>query len=754
MVFCTRGLTLASGLLLSCFSAALPISTTAAASDGLPVGATIRHHDLFVQIDPDRHELVATDRMTLELPQAQPNLTFTLAPALHLDRLVLSVADKSADESSQDIPFEIEPDSASSSAQHVKISAAILTAGKSTLTAHYHGFIDDPPKEPRHLRFVTPSETAGHIGPEGVYLSSESQWYLDLPESLSTHRLRVALPSGWTAVTQGKPRTSSPCPSHLCPQGNSIMTEWDLLQPSEALTLVANRFVSKTREWTSKSGQSVQLAAYLFPDDAHLADEYLDATARYLDAYIQLLGPYPFDSFAVVENFFASGLGMPSFTLLGSGTIKRHYVQPYALGHEIVHSWIGNAVFNQIDRGNWVEGLTTYLANYYWHEQAGDAHQAREQRRMMLAGYNLHAPPDRDYPLGQFSRKRDERDNAIGYQKAAMVFHLLRREIGEDAFWTGLKRLVTRFRGRYAEWSDLEQVFTQAAGRDLRWFFAQWIEAPGAPELAVQSASARVIGTGDHRSFQLKATIDQTGRIFRLTIPVTIKLSEGGQHTFLATLDSKDNEVDVTVPDEPASIELDPDSQVIRRVPRESLPPVLNHFVTDRQRTVLTAFSDPTDGTHPFRGVVTRIEGQDAQKPETERAAIGPISEGALLSREGSVLVLASPDFRGAVESVARTHCGDRVELREGGVILDARAYEGPEVALLANCHRKDRPGSVVTLLYAETPQAAKAVSRLLFFYGWSSYLVFKNGNPIARGEWETAHDRTEVRIHGRQRSR
>ena len=53
----------------------------------------------------------------------------------------------------------------------------------------------------------------------------------------------------------------------------------------------------------------------------------------------------------MVENFFASGLGMPSFTLLGSSVIKRHYVQPYALGHEIVHSWIGNAVFNHADRG-------------------------------------------------------------------------------------------------------------------------------------------------------------------------------------------------------------------------------------------------------------------------------------------------------------------------------------------------------------------------------------------------------------------
>ena len=157
-----------------------------------------------------------------------------------------------------------------------------------------------------------------------------------------------------------------------------------------SLTLVANRFVTKTRPWTNVDDRPVQLATYFLADNAGLADEYLDATAKYLDAYVPLLGAYPFEQFAVVENFFASGLGMPSFTLLGSGSIKRHYVQPYALGHEIVHSWIGNSVLNRTDNGNWVEGLTTYLANYYWHELAGDQRQAREQRRLMTQGYSLH----------------------------------------------------------------------------------------------------------------------------------------------------------------------------------------------------------------------------------------------------------------------------------------------------------------------------------------------------------------------------
>ncbi|MDP1770184.1 MAG: hypothetical protein Q8L74_15465, partial [Nitrospirota bacterium] len=380
------------------------------------------HHDLFVQIVPEQHALIATDRLTLEVAEPQTSIRFSLASTLQVDRVALVRRSSETEVLSDDVPYEIEHGSTPESAQHVTIPSQVLAAGLVTLDIHYHGVVNDPPRDPRHLRFVTPSETAGHIGPDGVYVSSESRWYPDVPESLSTYTLLVALPTGWTSVTQGKAGEARTCPVGTCRHAGMVMTEWTVTQPSEALTLVANRFVATFRDWTARTGQRIQLSTYLFPDDAHLAEEYLEATARYLDAYIPLLGPYPFEKFAVVENFFASGLGMPSFTLLGSGVIKRHYVQPYALGHEIVHSWIGNDVFNRVDRGNWVEGLTTYLANYYWHELMGDPAQARDQRRLMVQGYNLHVPPERDYPVAQFTHKLDEHDNAIGYQKAAMLF--------------------------------------------------------------------------------------------------------------------------------------------------------------------------------------------------------------------------------------------------------------------------------------------------------------------------------------------
>jgi hypothetical protein len=394
----------------------------ACAADPVPPRVVIRHHELFVQIIPEQHALIAKDRLTLEVPESQTSIRFSLAPTLQIDHIALVQESSGSESLIHDVPFELEHGSTPESVQEVSIPSQVVPAGLVTLDVHYHGVINDPPRDPRHLRFVTPSETAGHIGPEGVYVSSESHWYPDIPESLSTYALLVAVPTGWTVVTQGKAGESRACPAGLCRSDQMVITDWAVTQPSEAVTLVANTFVATFRDWTAKTGQRIRLSTYLFPDDAHLAEEYLDATARYLDVYIPLLGPYPFEKFAVVENFFASGLGMPSFTLLGSGVIKRHYVQPYALGHEIVHSWIGNAVFNRADRGNWVEGLTTYLANYYWHELMGDRAQARDQRRLMVQGYNLHVPPERDYPVAQFTQKQDEHDNAIGYQKAAMLF--------------------------------------------------------------------------------------------------------------------------------------------------------------------------------------------------------------------------------------------------------------------------------------------------------------------------------------------
>lgn len=694
------------------------------------------HHDLSVELRPATHEMTAKDRIELDVDEQVKSVSFMLACTLQVQSIAvvapaMTREQKSSSQSAAFTTVQI-PDTF---VQRINVLLPEKHGRKITLLWVYRGIVNDPPREPRHLRFVTPSETAGHIGPEGVYLSGESQWYPDVAESFSTYRVTTLVPQGWSVVGSGEKVAETDI-------SGMVSTTWVVGERSEAFTLVANKFVVKTREWKASTGQRVDLQTYFLPDNAALADEYLDATAQYLDAYIRILGEYPFEKFAVVENFFASGLGMPSFTLLGSGSIKRHYIQPYALGHEIVHSWIGNSVFNRDGHGNWVEGLTTYLANYYWHELVHDDRQALEQRRMMLQGFNLYVKPEADYPVSQFLRKHDEKDNAIGYQKSAFVFHLLRQELGDEAFWRGLKVFVNRYRTHPADWGAIERVFAGASGRDLRWFFEQWVERSGAPQISLADASAsKMKENGNGEAWQLTIHIRQVDKPYQMAIPVHVVMEDTTETNSVTLKPLEMNVVDLVLPNQPLWVELDPDMMVFRRLARYQLPPVLNSYVTDSHKAVVRAFSDPTS---PLEQVVSRIEdhaGPDAQ--ETRVLAPGD----AALPPEGSVLILADAQRGPAVQSIVQESCGDRATLRDSGFRIDGQIYTEPGMAVLFSCHRANVPGSVITVLYGVTSDSVAKVARLLFYYGWHSYVIFQDGVVKKRDVWPGQGDTMEVRI-------
>jgi len=174
---------------------------------------------------------------------------------------------------------------------------------------------------------------------------------------------------------------------------------------------------------------------------------------------------------------------------------------------------------------------------------------------------------------------------------------------------------------------------------------------------------------------------------------------------------------------------------------------VLNHYGTDRRRSVRTTYKDEPGHPSPFWDVVTRIEAQEHQRPVGERTVIAAMVQDGTLPREGWVLVLGTPESRSGIQAILANHCGERATLSDRGVTVMGTAYEGPGLALLVSCHRVDRPGSVVTVLYAATPQAVAKVARLLFFYGWNSFVLFKDGAVVTRGEWPLASEGTEVRL-------
>ncbi len=692
-------------------------------------GVRVLSHDMTVTLDPERHALQATDRMTLA-GSPPDTVSFSLNPSLRVESVHAVGA-------SGPRPLAVTKQAGGTgheAAQHITVQLGRTPADRSVVLEWiYEGTINDPPRDRGQLRFVAPSETTGHIGPEGIYLSGETHWYPDVPRSLATFRVRVTTPKGWEAVTHGRQVSRS--------VNDRTVAEWEVTAPTEALTLVANRFVKAQRDWKDPSGTLVEVAAYLLPDNAPLAGEYLEASVRYLGLYAGLLGPYPFPKFAVVENFFPSGLGMPSFTLLGGGVIKRHYVQPYALGHEIVHSWIGNHVFNDVEQGNWVEGLTTYLANYYHEELTGPPEKAMEQRRMMVWGYAVYVRPDDDYPIAGFRTKRDQRDNAIGYQKAAMVFHMLRREIGDERFFRGIRTLVADRGGKYADWNDLIGVYSEIAGRDLRWFFAQWVERPGAPELQIQAVRVEADPERAGR-YRVRAKLRQLQPSpYRLTVRL-VAAGEGREEPIALSMTAAEADVRATVGVRPATLALDPGFETFRRLSREELPPMLNLFVTDTRRAVIGPGNGAEADRAPYQELLARVT---AREPDSAASPVTAVKEGQALPVDHSVLVLGGPGLNPHADWAVRG-CGDRVGVRADGFRVAGQDYGGPGLAVLVSCRIPEQPGRIATLFYGTTPQAASQVGRLLFFYGWQSYLVFRDGTVVARGDFAPT-DHLEVRL-------
>ena len=181
---------------------------------------------------------------------------------------------------------------------------SMQTPGRS-LTLRYHG----------RLRFsgqrTHGGMPVGSVTAAGVYLDGASAWFplFDLP--VDRVRMAVTLPAGWQAVGVGGRS-----------QQDGQVT-WISDRPHDDLYLIANRF---TRYHTSHG--AIDLSVWLLEEDAALAETYLGVMGDYIDHYGRLIGDYPYEKFAVVENPWQTGLGMPSFTLLGSQVIRLPFI-PY-----------------------------------------------------------------------------------------------------------------------------------------------------------------------------------------------------------------------------------------------------------------------------------------------------------------------------------------------------------------------------------------------------------------------------------------
>jgi len=453
--------------------------------------ATVLHHELRLLLHPDGGMLEGTDILSIALA-GESELQLALAPQCAIE--VVRVDGRAAPFAWMSGRLAIRlPDKGGK--------------GVTELQIRYSGIFNDRvPQAPASSEDPTYG-VAGAILPQGTFLSGAAGWYPDIAGSRATFRLRVESPAGVKCVTSGR----------RLEQGTTDDREhvvWETAGPLPSLSLAAGPFVVR-----EEMADGIPVATYFYPETDKLAAGYLRATADYLNLYRGLFGPYPFEKFAVVENFFPTGYGFPSWTLIGSSVVRLPFIVETSLGHEIAHSWWGNGVLVDPLQGNWSEGLTTYVADHLYKERSAAA-EGREYRLKILRDYASLVTPERDFPLQQFSGRRSAATQAVGYGKAAMVFHMLRRRVGEEAFWRGLRQVARERMQRTASWEDFVAALGESAPKDFR---RQWIERSGAPQLRLEGVSAK---QGDGR-WKVVGALVQTGPLYDLQVPLRLETAAG-----------------------------------------------------------------------------------------------------------------------------------------------------------------------------------------------------------------------------------
>lgn len=578
--------------------------------------------------------------------------------------------------------------------QKLDLAAAGLAQGGQLVleaSAEFHAPVD----QVEFSRENVGGEIEATISAEGIYLSSMSGWLPTAEGALGTYDLALDTPAGYETVTQGRLVERRE-------EGGRLRTRWRSDDPSDSLDLVANRFVVTCESIR----EGLESCTYLLSDDAALRATYLERTRAYIAMYEEMIGPYPYAKFATVENWFPTGYGMPSYTLLGGQVLRLPFIPYTSFGHEIAHNWWGNSIFVDPAEGNWCEGLTTWCADYHYKELEGAA-AAREYRRNLLKDYAAYvADPAKDFPLSRFRSRHSGATRAVGYGKSMMVFHMADRLVGRERFLAALRDVAATHRFRAAGWSDF--LAALGLGDD---FAAQWLERTGAPSLAL----ADVRFEPDAVRFRLT----QPAPAYDLAVPVTVTGADGAAAEHVVRLTGPAGEFSLPAKGA-ARLAVDPDCHLFRRLDPAEIEPTISQVFGDEGHAFVVE-----DRPGPLREAAVAFARAFAESDTVAVVAgdLPPDGRPAVVLNPGPALLsrLAAPGLTVS----GRTF------------FLDGRRYSLDATDLVYAAADPRRPGAAVLVVLCGSPARLPGLADRVSHYGRYSWLALPAGQGRPeRGNW------------------
>jgi hypothetical protein len=543
------------------------------------------------------------------------------------------------------------------------------------------------------------------VGTSVLILNSGSRWIPNFT-SLQTYELKVKTEKNLIVFN----------PSLNLNDCGENCYHFKELRPQEDVHLLVGNFVEYSKTLNNKK----KIGVLLLSKDDELAQQYLDLLPEFLTRNEKFFGEYPYSSFYVVENFKETGLGMPGFTLLGASVIRLPFILHSSLPHEVLHNWWGNGVYVDPNRGNWCEGLTTYGSDYVEQKLLG---LEVNYRRDILVSYQDFVNSKTEFPINKFKEKNNETDQAIGYGKSLMLFHMLKNWVGDHKFNKALRNLFYTYKFKQIGFEEITNIFLKSTKSNINQFMQHWVNDTGSVEINVESTCK-----DGNRIVKIKSIPPK----FQFILPYYL-IENTETHHYSKKITNGYSKIELP-PNFDGYINLDPEFDVFRKLSKGEKPLTLSRLLSSEKIYLLTSETLHSEAQLWIQGINQVFKGQIEwiRKPED--------------APTGATIVIYGLKDRTNADLVLKHLPLDKISINNNSFFVTKKEIPMDGRAWLIMSYDQNRDQTLAWAIRAETVQP-EAWGKQLSHYSKYGILFFNGKLNEFKTSWAEGESKLKIKL-------
>ena len=496
----------------------------------------VQHYVIHARLNPDAHEVSATATIAFKILEDTDVVVFALSENLSVQKITTP----------DGIEVEFGQDESGPGMLSVRFPKPLAAGSTTTIKVEYSGGFD----KDRYSRSYSRDEASAYIGLEGTYLLYSAKWFPvnKFLVDRSTAEIEVTVPLGFTAVGPG---TQLP----VTTKGVTESFGWSAKTPILPNAIVAGRYFEKS----VKNGD---FTVDCFSREDHVAaiQKQADLLTKIMDYYNKTFGP-PASGQRVrlveVDDKLAGQPGMMGTVFITHRELSDSLLTERQLARRAAYQWWMETVGVQSTEDLWlVDGMSYYAAALYLGKSGGPPAFKEELNNLAVLGLKFESRSAVRVGIGLGYRTEPYESVVAG--KGAWILHMLRQLVGENKYAELVRQYIKDYSATGGGTAGFRKIAESSYGKELGWFFAEWLDAIGVPDLQTDYV---VFKTAD--GFRVTGSIKQDRDLFRMPLEIDV-VTKGKDERGAIDLNGKSTAFDINTFTLPTKVVLDPDQKILR----------------------------------------------------------------------------------------------------------------------------------------------------------------------------------------------